>query len=325
MKKELLQLAAELSERGEPFVVATVVRREAYSSAQVGNSAVITADGAYHGWLGGSCTRPTVQREAALALADGQPRLVSLSPEPDPHPRPGVTALPMTCHSGGTVDIYIEPVLPAPRLVIFGLSPVARTLAQLGKAMAYQVDLVDPDAHAELPFADRVFTALAAPELRDGGRPSFAVVAAMGENDEDALAAALATNPAYLGVVASRKRFAIVRQTLLDRGVAAAALDRVTSPAGLDLGGRTPEEVALSILAEIVQVRRASMAEPAPVPVADEAIDPVCNMRVVVAGARHTGVWNNRTWYFCNARCKDRFLADPHRYLDAPATGEAVR
>src|SRR5262245_58559300 len=163
MRKELLGLAAELSQRGEPFVVAVVVRREPYSSAQLGDMAIITADGGYHGWLGGSCTRPSVEREAARALADGAPRLVSLSPEPDQ--RPGVTPVPMTCHSGGTVEIYIEPVLPAPRLVLFGATPVALALAQLGKAMGYGIDVADPEAHAvEIPYADRVFTEIRAAE-----------------------------------------------------------------------------------------------------------------------------------------------------------------
>src|SRR5262249_1636950 len=152
MRKELLALAAELSQRGEPFVLAMVVRREPSSSAQQGDTAIITADGTYHGWLGGSCTRPSVQREAARAPADGAPRLVSLSPEPDQ--RPGVIPVAMTCHSGGTVEIYIEPVLPAPRLVLFGATPVALALAQLGKAMGYGVDVADPEAHAAaLPSA----------------------------------------------------------------------------------------------------------------------------------------------------------------------------
>src|SRR5262249_12127286 len=234
VRRELLELAAELSQRGEPFVVAMVVRRESYSSAQQGDMAILTADGAFHGWLGGSCTHPSVQREAARALVDGAPRLVSLSPEPDR--RPGVTPLPMTCHSGGTVEIYIEPVLPAPRLVLFGVTPVARALAQLRKAMGYSVDLVDPEAHGvELPHADRVFTDLGAAELRAHAAASYAVVASMGENDEDAIAAPLASRPAYVGVVASPARFAVLRDTLLGRGVAAQALDAVKNPAGPDI------------------------------------------------------------------------------------------
>src|SRR5262249_22157394 len=154
--------------------------------------------------------------------------------------------------SGGTVDIFLEPVLPAPRMIVFGVSPIARALARLGKAMSYRVDMVDPDAHAaELPDADRVFTDYGAAELRAPGAAPVIVVASLGESDEDAVQAALACRPAYLGVVASRKRFGTVRETLLGRGVAQSLLDGIKSPAGLDLGGRLPEEVALSILAEI--------------------------------------------------------------------------
>jgi xanthine dehydrogenase accessory factor len=337
MNKQLLEHAAELARRGESFVLAVVVRREPYSSSQQGDAAVISADGSYHGWLGGNCTRPQVQREAASVLRDGKPRLISLSPEPELPARVGVTPLAMTCHSGGTVDIFLEPVLAAPRLAVFGVSPVARAVAQLGKAMGYLIDVIDPEANlAELPDADRVFTDLAAPALRAGPQIAFAVVASMGEHDEDAVAAALAMRPAYLGVVASRKRFAVLRQTLFERGIASHALDTITSPAGLDLGGRLPEEVALSILAEIVQRKHAAVAperatgepetaaEPGVVASATTpitALDPVCHMTVTIATARHVGTWDGRAWYFCNPRCKDKFLADPIRFLDpvAPA------
>jgi xanthine dehydrogenase accessory factor len=338
VNKQLLERAADLAQRGESFVFAVVVRREPYSSSQQGDSAIITADGSYHGWLGGNCTRPQVLREAAAALVDGKPRLIALSPEPELQARAGVTPLPMTCHSGGTVDIFLEPVLAAPRLVVFGVSPVARAIAQIGKAMGHLVDIVDPDAHAaELPHADRVFTDLGAAELRGGAPIASAVVASMGENDEDAVAAALAMRPAYLGVVASRKRFAVLRQTLIDRGISAHALDAIHSPAGLDLGGRQPEEVALSILAEIVQLKHAARtatapalaAVAAPAVVATDpvtptiAIDPVCHMKVTIATARHVGTWDGRTWYFCNPRCKDKFLADPGHYLETPSAGAA--
>lgn len=323
MNKPLLELAAQLAKRGEAFVLAVVVRREPYSSSQQGDMAIITADGGYHGWLGGNCTRASVLREAAAALVDRKPRLISLSPEPEHPPRPGVTPLAMTCHSGGTVDIFLEPVLAAPRLVVFGVSPVARVVAQLAKAMGYLVDLVDPDAHAaDLPHVDRVFTELAAAELRAGAPVAYAVVASMGEHDEDAVAAALAMRPTYLGVVASRARFAVLRQTLLDRGTPAHVLDAIKSPAGLDLGGRQPEEVALSILAEIVQLKHAAREHAASAAVAPPApavaLDPVCHMTVTIATARHTGSWDGRTWYFCNPRCKDKFLAEPARYLGAP-------
>src|SRR5919201_1246931 len=163
MRAELLKLAAELAARGEPFALAVVVRREPASSTQPGDMALITESGAFHGWLGGTCTQPTVVREAQQALADGRPRLLALSPDPGADHRPGVAVRPMTCHSGGTVEIYLEPVLPAPRLVVFGAAPTARALCRLGKAMGYGVDVVDPDIEpASFPEADRV---LARPPL----------------------------------------------------------------------------------------------------------------------------------------------------------------
>jgi xanthine dehydrogenase accessory factor len=256
----------------------------------------------------------------------------------------------MTCSSGGTVEIFIEPVLAAARLTVFGVSPVARAVAQLGKTMGYLVDIVDPDAHpAELPYADRIFTDLMAGELRVGPPAAYIVVASMGEIDEDAVSAALTMRPRYLGVVASRKRYAILRENLLDRGIASHALDTIKNPAGLDLGGRQPEEVALSILAEIIQLKNAAeKAKPdeakldakpartalpialvpdapalaAPTADAGRAIDPVCQMKVTIATARHVGAWDGRTWYFCNPRCKDKFLAEPTKYAAKSAPGD---
>jgi len=285
MRAELLQLAADLAKRGEPFVLAMVVRRESYSSAQQGDMAVITADGNYHGWLGGNCTQPTVKREARAALADGRPRLVSLSPQPEE--RPGVIALPMTCHSGGSVDIYLEPVLPAPRLLVYGESPCARALARLGEVMGYSLG-------------------------KTGQGPAYAVIATMGENDEESLAQALEQKPQYVAVVASRKRFAEIRESLQARGI---DVGSVRNPAGLDIGARTPEEVALSIFAEMVQLRRAAAAPKLEEPAFE--IDPVCDMKVDVATARFTAEHQGRKFYFCNPRCREKFLAKPETYLAA--------
>jgi xanthine dehydrogenase accessory factor len=315
MRKDLLQLAADLAKQGQPFVLAMVVRREPYSSAQPGDMAVITSDGQYHGWLGGNCTQPTVKREAQAALADGKPRLVSLSPDPKSQERPGVMALPMTCHSGGSVDIYLEPMLPAPRLLLFGESPCARALAKLSEVMGYSVEhepLEEPASPATGGARKR-----GALEPGHGGK-LFAVIATMGENDEESLAAALAAKPAYVGVVASRKRFAELRESMLLRGIAASVLDEVHNPAGIDIGARLPEEVALSIFAEIVQLRQAEGAvspeEPA---AATSAIDPVCGMTVTMATAKHRGQHQGRDYYFCNGRCKEKFLAFPDHFLAA--------
>jgi len=346
MRPDLVQLAGDLAQRGEPFALAVVVRREPASSAQVGDAALVTAAGELRGWLGGSCTEPTVVGEALRALADGRPRLLALDPDPDSVRRPGVTVFPITCHSGGSVEIYLEPVLPAPRLLLFGVSPLVRALARLGKAVGYSVAVADPGAAPDLvPEADRLFTDLGAIDWRAPAGRLFAVVATMGQRDEEAAAAALAMAqgaPGYLGVVASRARAAEIRQALAARGVSEAALGRIKSPAGLDLGARTPEEIALSILAEIVQVRRAAEAAEgaaaaagtgghpaeatAPAPSAAhprQERDPVCGMAVPVAAATPRAEHDGRSYFFCCGGCRERFVADPLLYSAAAVAAAA--
>ena len=267
MRTDTLQLASRLAGRDEAFALATVVRREPPSSARVGDSAVVTPDGEFHGWLGGSCTRPTVIREALAALADGAPRLIGIVRDPDSisQPRSGLTVFPMACHSGGSVEIYIEPLLPARRLLIFGVSPTARALARLAAVLGYRVEAVDPEASETLfPDASRLVTADESIEPPAGGRDAarcFAVVATLGQRDEEAAWTATRLMPAYVGVVASRKRFGQIRETLTVQGATPDQLDRIANPAGLDIGAQTPEEIALSILAEIT--RRARVRRPA--------------------------------------------------------------
>jgi xanthine dehydrogenase accessory factor len=321
MRHDLLILAADLVRRGEPFALATVVRRQPASSSQTGDGALITGDGTFHGWLGGSCTQPTVVREALRALGDGAPRLIALSPDPGRDHRPGVLVFPMTCHSGGTVDIYLEPVLPPSRFLVFGSSPVARALSRMAGAMGFVVDVADPGAdRAAFPEADRLWTDLSSVGPRPG---SFAVVATMGERDEEAVRSAIAAEPAYLGVVASGKRFAQIREALLAAGVPSEALGRVRSPAGLDIGARTPEEIAVSILAEIVKLRRErAKAEPAaggalPRAGAEEQQDPVCGMTVTVTPQAIRAEVSGRPYYFCCGGCREKFLAAPERFVAA--------
>lgn len=325
MRKDLLLLASDLARRGEAFVLATVVRREPPSSARVGDTALVTPAGAFHGWLGGSCTQPSVVRESLAALTDGQPRLIALSPNPQSDVRPGVIPIRMTCHSGGSVDIYLEPQRPAPRLVVFGVSPVARSLARLARVLGYDVDAVDPDAdRTAFPEADRVLTDRSPAAVRPptGGRVC-AVVATMGQWDEEATATALSLGAEYVGVVASRKRWGEIRALLTQ--VPAASLDAVACPAGLDFGARSPEEIALSVLAQIVQLRANAMSAPAPAPVAPpaQAIDPVCGMTVDIATARHTAEFAGRTYYFCCPGCRGQFVREPERFLAAAPSGDA--
>lgn len=316
MRRDLLDLADELTARGEPFVLATVVRREAPSSAHAGDSALVTRDGAFHGWLGGSCTRPVVVREALRALGLGTPRLINLSRDPAAERRPGTETFEITCHSGGTVEVFLDPVLPAPRLVVFGASPAARALARMGDAMDYQVHVVDPEADdAGFPRGVRLSTTL------DDALPpgAYVVVATIGEWDVDAIETAQRFEPAYVGVIASRQRFAQLREVLAARGVDARVLSGIRSPAGLDIGAESPEEIALSIMAEIVATRRtgrpAVPGAPAPPPADTDARDPVCGMTVNVATARFSTDLHGTRYYFCCEGCRERFRADPDRYL----------
>ena len=322
MRPELLELAARLAARGEAFAVVTVVRREPPSSARVGDAAVVTRTGDVHGWVGGGCTRSTLLRESLRAITDGEPRLLSLSREPEAERRTGLVALPMTCKSGGVVDLYVEPVLPAPRLVLFGASLAARTLARIGHALGYRIDVVDPEAdQSAYPHAERVL-----PEVPADGLPhgAYVLVATMSERDLEAIEAAVRFAPAYLGVVTSRTRFTELRSALVARGVPSGALDRIAAPAGLDIGARAPEEIALSVMAQIVAQRRRpgqkapEAGRPAPAP-PREAIDPVCTMTVATAGARHLAEVAGRTYYFCCGGCRAKFLADPARYAAAAA------
>jgi xanthine dehydrogenase accessory factor len=252
LESDLFVRAAQLKAAGTPFVLATVVRAVAPTSAHPGDKAILTRDGGVHGWVGGSCAEPIVRDEAEGALADGRPRLVRITPDTDQVlEKVGLSVHRMTCFSGGELDIYLEPHLPAPALLVFGTSPVGRALAELGRAMKFQVTVVDlgtaaPEGAvrrlAEVPPVDAASTAV--------------VVASHGVFDEEALEHAVGLRPAYLALVASRRRREQVLGALAARGLDRAVLARVHAPAGLDLGARTPEEVALTILAELVAERR---------------------------------------------------------------------
>jgi xanthine dehydrogenase accessory factor len=310
----LLEEMGELAGRGEAFALATVVWRQSPSSSQPGARAIITAGGELRGWIGGACAEPVVIREAQQVMAEGTARLLLLgTPEqfggsvPD-----GMTVIPISCQSEGALEVLIEPVLPVPHLVIVGDSPMARTLASLAGALGWRAELIrGPD-----------FTPEAA------GSRSMIVVATQGHDDEDVLERAVTARPAYLGLVGSRRRGAAVLGYLADRGVPAEQLDRVRVPAGLDLGRTTHQEIAVAILAELVQLRASGAlagssaatesARPAEAeearPAARPARDPVCGMTVSTDAARPVR-YQGTDYYFCCAGCHQAFEQDPHAYV----------
>lgn len=306
-------LAAELLARREPFVAATVVHAERPTSAKPGAKAIVTADGRLVGWIGGSCSAPVVIREALGALADGEPRLVLISSRPSP-PREGVRHFPMTCHSGGALEIHIEPILPREQLVIVGRTPLAHSLAALGSALGRHVVVADEGVtRDEFPTADVI-----AADLRSAGVDprSAIVIATRGDHDEVAVEAALATPARYVGLVASRTRGRVIEDMLTETGVSPEDLRRLHYPAGLDLGARTDEEIALTILSEILSTRAAAGAQPT-VAAPPDAIDPICGMTVAITVGAINATHDGTTYYFCSAGCRRRFLADPAGALAA--------
>jgi xanthine dehydrogenase accessory factor len=313
MAEPLIDIAADLQRRGEPFVLATVVRCEAPTSAKPGAKALVHADGRVEGWVGGACAEPVLIREALKALRDGRPRLVGLYGEGGRQPgrTEGILDYAMTCHSGGTLEIYVEPYLPTPMLVLVGHGPVIEALQTLGRAAGYAlVPLPDASAWGRL-------------DTLELGRRASVVVATHADSDEDALERVLRSDAGYVSLVASRKRTTAILGRLSQRGVAADRLGRLKAPAGLDLGAVTPVEIAISILAEIVQHHRGDKtveAESAPAAATPtEAIDPICGMSVDIARAQHRSEAGGRTTYFCCAGCKETFEQNPGRYLTAPA------
>ncbi len=329
MMEDFLQLTSELLAQGAPFAVATVVRCLPPTSGKPGDKAIIHADGKIRGWIGGGCVQPLAAKEALKALQDGLPRLVRISPSKET-PEEGIVDYTMTCHSGGAMDIYIEPVLPRPHLVLLGRSPVAQTLARLARTIGYNVSVVAYEAMEE-QFADArlVATKDYALESIATSSQTLIVVSTQGEDDEDALEQALKVDSLYVAFVASKTKADKVFDYLKARGIPPAKINRVKAPAGLDIHARSPEEIAVSILAEMIQVRSQAaktMDKPKAVslPVLNaEAKDLVCGMSVEMSHAKYKAEYQGKTFYFCCAGCKQAFEGDPTRYLQAaPAVPE---
>lgn len=356
---EVDRLAEELREAGRPFARVTVVRREPPVSANVGDRALVTAEGDLHGWIGGvACAQSVAVKVAREAIDSGDPVLVGLAPDPEDVARPGLDAYPMTCHSGGTLELFVDPVLPTPRLVVVGENPVARALVRLAGTTDSTVTALTETADEDtLPGADTVA------RIRDGDAVRAAldgataiVVASMGAYDEAGLTAALRTEASYVGLVASTARREELVRTVADAldVTPETVADAVVSPAGLDIGAKTPEEIAVSILAELVAVRRGAVAVGSPASVradadreherttdqrshdhgnghvngegtssddTETAVDPVCGMTVTVDEAALSTTHAGESYYFCGEGCRDAFESDSERFTGSVVSG----
>ncbi|MBN9107640.1 MAG: XdhC family protein [Pseudonocardia sp.] len=281
-----------------PYVLATVVRAERPTSAKPGDSALVLPDGSIDGFVGGVCAESTVRLEGLRLLASGESELLRVTPSAAEAVAPeGVRVVENPCLSGGTLEIFLEAVIPPVLVRVFGDSPIARAVAQVGTALDLDVQNDVDAVRAVAPDTTAV------------------VVAAHGRDEVPVLRAALDAHVPYIALVASPKRSAAV---LAELDVPGDERARIRAPAGLDIGARTPHEIALSIYAEIVARRpRADPSVPAadPVPAPAEALDPVCGMTVAVSPASLTLAHKGVDWYFCGSGCRDAFRDAPQRYL----------
>lgn len=285
----------ELCDARVPYVHARVVLAEAPTSAKPGAEAIVLSDGTIEGFVGGACAESTVRAQALALLDSGESLLLRITPEPEDG-RDGKLVVHNPCLSGGTLEIFLEPVLPDPPLIVIGSAPVADALVALGRHLGFHA--LQPGNVAADTFADA----------------AAVVVASHGRDEEPALLGAIEADVPYIGLVASRKRGEAVIASL---GADNVDRSRIHSPAGLDIGARTPAEIALSILSEIVSLRPRPSGRPIEeaAPTTESAIDPVCGMTVAtVESSLHLDHAGERYW-FCGSGCLRAFNADPAAYV----------
>lgn len=301
---QILEKASELAKQGEQFALATVVWRQGPSSGHQGARAIITRSGEIHGWIGGACAEPVVIREAQKVIEAGEPRVILLGDDDDfGHVPDGMMVVPMACQSEGAMQLYVEPVQSSLHLVVVGHSPMASTLVDLATVLGWRTELVDSKEFVS----------------RDVDPDSVVIVATQGHDDEDATDHAVRSDPAFVGLVASAKRGDAVRGYLTDKGVAPELLDKIRVPVGLDLGHTSHTEIAVAVLAELVQLKATGELTPsisnATADAPETAIDPVCGMTVNADDSSRPFEYDGTTYYFCAPGCRTSFEKSPESYI----------
>ncbi|MEB3101396.1 XdhC family protein [Ferviditalea candida] len=301
-----------------PFAVVTVVRSAKPTSAVVGSKALVYPNGQMFGFVGGHCTQSLVVSQALECIETGESRLLLItSDESQIRVNDGVTVMPMTCHSEGTVELFIEPKLPAPTLLVIGDSPIAKYLLTFGEHMNFNVKSLSleqiskseaPDVHLLKDKIQQI--------LKPG---SYVVIATMGVYDEESIRALAGIELSYAGLITSPKRKAKVLDWIKDQGLSAQFSSFISAPAGLDLGAVEPSEIAITILAEIIQYRRQkkrpAVKFEARITERNEAIDPVCHMVVDMDKTLFKTEYQGKEYGFCCPHCRQAFLKDPDSYV----------
>jgi len=322
MHKSTLHKFIELSKTNQPFAFAQIVRRINPSSGKPGDKAIITNTGEIHGWIGGGCTRGIVLKESILAISERKPRLVSIRPKSGENLDNYTKTYTMTCQSGGEVDVYIEPVLPKPNITIFGNSHIARALALLSKTMGNNTRMVLSNTTVQPTHELDAIYDLAKYKTDNSLPDHYIIVCTQGEGDAKALDFAMKSDAKYIAFVASRIKAASIYGDLRKQGHDSSAFTKIKTPAGIDINAKTPEEVAVSILAEIIADYRSESkpsteaTKPAAVLSDDFYVNPVCNIPVQKSTAKHILEYKKEKVYFCCDGCKVSFEKDPALYME---------
>ncbi|OLS21453.1 MAG: hypothetical protein HeimC2_33450 [Candidatus Heimdallarchaeota archaeon LC_2] len=323
---EFIDQVIDLRNKNESYAIAIVTGHKPPISGKRGDKAIIFEDGRILGWIGGGCTQSVVKQEAKKALKEGKSRVVRITPNKTSEPMFGVIEYNMTCHSGGDIEVYIEPVLPQPQLIIMGKSLVAQTLAKLGKILNYTIIIIATDTHADLfPNADHTYNLLDfnLENLPDASY-KFVIVATQGDRDEESLEKILQMESSYIAFVASRKKVTEVFNYLKSTGIEDSVINQIKVPAGIDINAKHPKEVAVSILAEIISKLHSGLD-----PIINSGIEnktvldhtndekalcPICDMMV----DKEISImieYKNQKLYFCCKGCEKSFLKEPEAYL----------
>ena len=320
MYNDLIDQISKYMGQGEEFAVAHVIWREAPSSGKPGDKAIILKDGTIIGWIGGGCVKGIAVKEAREAIRENRSRLVRIDPDEGNSEDSSHKTYRMTCHSGGTMELFIEPITPNPQLIIVGKSNIARALSKLAIATNLRVHILSNDVHKTMfPGVNNIHDRVDFSKINIDEN-TFIVVSTQGEDDEDSIRKALETSCNYVGFISSLRKSVKIKEYLLQTELSANRINELKTPVGMDINAKLPEEIAVSILAEIVQLFRdpnRKVDQESDTAINDDTyINPVCRVAVSKKDAKHVLEYGTHTVYFCCDGCKVSFDTEPEKYIE---------
>ena len=320
MYNDLIDQISKYMGQGEEFAVAHVIWREAPSSGKPGDKAIILKDGTIIGWIGGGCVKGIAVKEAREAIRENRSRLVRIDPDEVNSEDSSHKTYRMTCHSGGTMELFIEPITPNPQLIIVGKSNIARALSKLAIATNLRVHVLSNDVNKGMfPEVKNIYDRVDFSKINID-KNTFIVVSTQGEDDEESIRKALETNCNYVGFISSLRKSVKIKEYLEQTELSTNRINELKIPVGMDINAKLPEEIAISILAEIVQLfRDPNRKEDQESDTAindDTYINPVCRVAVSKKDAKHVLEYGAHTVYFCCDGCKVSFDTEPEKYIE---------